>query len=139
MNLSLQILKYDIQIDSRDLFILANYSFLEQSVSNIIDNSIKFTSDGCITLRLETFEGNGNKFALITIIDTGIGIPSDKIGYIFKDTDKDEHSYSSYFEGTGLGLTLSKKMIELMNGSIKVDSVYNAGTTVTIVFPLISN
>ena len=132
-------LKYDIQIDSRDLFILANYSFLEQSVSNIIDNSIKFTSDGCITLRLETFEGNGNKFALITIIDTGIGIPSDKIGYIFKDTDKDEHSYSSYFEGTGLGLTLSKKMIELMNGSIKVDSVYNAGTTVTIVFPLISN
>jgi len=132
-------LKHDIQIISQDLFIFANKSFLEQSISNIIDNSIKFTEKGCITLRIDSFENDNNYFALISINDTGAGITKEKIEYIFKDTEKYENSYSSYFEGTGLGLTLSKKMIEIMNGSIKVDSVYEIGTTVTIVFPLISN
>ncbi len=132
-------LKYDIQIFDMELLIYANYSFLEQSVSNIIDNAIKFTYEGCITLKLETFENDNKKFALISINDTGKGIPREKLKYVFKDADNTESRYNSHFEGSGLGLTLSKMMIEMMNGSIKVDSVYDVGTTVTVVFPLISN
>lgn len=132
-------LKYDIQISDKELLIYANYSFLEQSVSNIIDNAIKFTYEGIITLKIETFENDNEKFALISINDTGMGIPPEKLDYVFKDADNSGSRFSSHFEGAGFGLTLSKMMIEIMNGSIKVDSVYDVGTTVTIVFPLISN
>ncbi len=132
-------LQYEIQIPDSKLYIYTNYFLLEQSVSNIIDNAVKFTYSGRISLNVDTFENNGKRFALITVKDTGIGIPTDKIDYIFRDSENESVNYSSHFEGTGLGLTLSKKIIEIMNGSIKVDSHPDVGTTVTIIFPLTTN
>lgn len=132
-------IKPGIEINENDLFVLANYSLLEQSVSNIIDNAIKFTYSGSISIYVESFENEGERFALINIKDTGIGIPKVMLGYVFRDPDAETKNYRSYFESTGLGLTLSKKIIEMMKGSIKVDSSPDVGTTVTIIFPLTTN
>ncbi len=124
-------------ITPREKLIVSGYKdFIEQSISNILDNAIKYTPQGSITVQLGKELSAKKQFAKITIADTGIGIPKQQIGLIFQEFRQVSEGTNRTYEGAGLGLTTTKKMIELMDGSISVESKEGEGSTFTLLLPL---
>jgi PAS domain S-box-containing protein len=120
---------------------------LHQVLLNLIGNAIKFTEKGEISVSLrqdgvESVEGKreaqdrkGVTAVRFSINDTGIGIPSDKVDWLFESFTQIDPLGIHKFEGTGLGLAISKSLVELMGGSIGVDSVENEGSTFYFTIP----
>jgi len=103
---------------------------LRQILLNLIGNAIKFTERGEVALRVEHERGASEPGLLrFSVSDTGIGIPLDKLDAIFKSFTQVDSSTSRKYGGTGLGLTISKRLVELMGGRIWVESVADQGTT----------
>jgi signal transduction histidine kinase len=102
---------------------------LRQILSNLLSNANKFTSRGEIALACRTSLVEGRVEALITVRDTGIGIPTDKLGTLFQSFAQAEASTSRRYGGTGLGLAICRNLVEAMQGSIRVDSKPGEGTT----------
>jgi len=111
---------------------------LRQVLTNLCSNAVKFTSVGGISLGIQArpaaVEGMDDVFIQVT--DTGVGIPSEKIGIIFDKFTQADTSISRKFGGTGLGLAIAKTFIEMMDGTISVDSREGSGSTFTIYLPL---
>lgn len=126
--------KTDSKIDN--LKINVDSVLFEQIISNIIDNSIKFTEAGEISIVVDGKRSENTNWAVITIKDTGIGISAESLKYIFEPFRQASEGLSRNFEGTGIGLTLAKKYVELMNGEILVESEVGRGTVFNIKFPL---
>ncbi|MCX6165751.1 MAG: PAS domain S-box protein [Ignavibacteriae bacterium] len=103
-----------------NIFSYVDGRLLEQVVSNLIKNSITYTKEGSISVSLSKQLINDCEFAEIKVTDTGIGIPEDSLDLIFEPFRQISEGWTRTFEGTGLGLTISKKFVELMNGSICV-------------------
>jgi len=126
-------LKFDINIDDDipELLIMSD-SRLRQIFVNIIGNAVKFTDVGGITISLKRINAPiemDNVNLLIEIKDTGIGIPEEQQQSIFRAFNQQEGQAFSEYGGTGLGLTISKRLIELMGGSIKLSSQLGQGTS----------
>jgi len=115
---------------------LLDQRLLQNMLHHLLDNAIKFTASGTISLILKKEVLQGTPFATILIKDSGIGIPSEKLDLIFEAFRQGSEGMGRSFEGTGLGLTLCKKFVELLNGTITVDSVPEIGSTFTVRFPL---
>jgi signal transduction histidine kinase/DNA-binding response OmpR family regulator len=102
---------------------------LRQILFNLIGNAIKFTEKGEIKLEVRLKTENENKRELeFFIVDTGIGIPGDKMHNLFKSFSQADSSTSRKFGGTGLGLSISKSLVEMMNGAISVESIPDKGS-----------
>lgn len=127
-NKPLKILNY---INNDFPFINADKNRFQQILINLIGNSIKFTESGFI----EIFGNYDEKNVYITISDTGRGIPEEKLSKIFDSYTR--LTDISNIEGAGLGLPITKRLLELQNGSINIESKVNEGTKVTISLPLI--
>lgn len=111
---------------------------LRQILLNLISNSIKFTEVGSISVSIQLQEIHGEDLVLgLTIKDTGIGIPEDKLSVIFESFTQASSDTTRKFGGTGLGLTIVKQLVELQSGTISVESKVNAGTTFFITLPFI--
>jgi signal transduction histidine kinase len=125
--------KLNMEIDLNSLSINADEDLLNQVWLNLLQNSIKFTPiGGTIKVKLQT-EGN---HAVVSITDNGIGIaPEDQI-HIFERFYKADKSRTRSKEGSGLGLSIVKKIINLHGGSIDVVSSPGTGTTFTVSLPL---
>ena len=107
-----------------------------QVMKNIIDNAIKYSYKGTITIEAEkSFEG-GRSIAVVRVKDQGIGIPEEKLGIIWEEFRQVSEGINRGFEGLGLGLTISRKIVELMNGTITVSSKLGEGSIFTIKFNL---
>ena len=104
---------------------------IKQVLSNIVSNAVKFTEVGFV--KIEVFKAKEDNIVLIKIIDSGQGINDTK--KIWNDFSQEDTSISKSFGGTGLGLTISKSIIELLNGEIAVQSQVNIGTTVLLKIP----
>jgi PAS domain S-box-containing protein len=110
---------------------------LRQILTNLINNALKFTEKGGVTLHVSCMRGEpvsmgDTRRALrlfFAVTDTGIGIPADKIQKLFKPFSQVDTSSERRRSGTGLGLIISKRLCELMGGSISVDSKPGEGTT----------
>lgn len=110
---------------------------LRQILTNLIGNALKFTESGSITVHVSCMRGEpvsmrDTRRALrlfFAVSDTGIGIPADKISKLFKPFSQVDSSSERRRSGTGLGLIISKRLCELMGGSISVDSKPGEGTT----------
>jgi len=103
---------------------------LRQILLNLISNALKFTQHGEIFLKVDLLSLQSNQLELVFHIhDTGIGIPEDKISRLFKSFSQVDSSTTRKYGGTGLGLVISKRLVELMGGSITVESQQGAGTT----------
>lgn len=111
--------------------VYADENRLQQILVNLVANAVKFTQDGSVDIGAE----KKDKYIEVRIRDTGIGIPDDKLKDIFISFEQVESSFSRKYHGTGLGLTISKHLVELHGGSIHVESVLNEGTTVTFTLP----
>ena len=105
---------------------------LRGAISNILQNSIKFSNHGTIKISLN----KQNEFGSCIISDEGIGISEDYQKHLFEVFSQEDVGYSRAFDGTGLGLALTKKYIEFMNGEIQITSKKDIGTTVRIKIPL---
>ncbi|MDT3695712.1 MAG: PAS domain S-box protein [Ignavibacterium sp.] len=105
-------------------------------ISNLINNAVKYTDKGGITIELNVINSNGSTYAMINIIDTGIGIAKEDQETIFEEFRQVSEGYNRYFEGAGLGLTIAKKFTEKMRGSITLQSEQGKGSTFTVVFPV---
>lgn len=102
---------------------------IRQILINLLGNAIKFTQTGYVGVFVNHFGTIGNNIAIKFLVkDTGIGIPVEKIPYIFKPYHQANNSTSRNYGGTGLGLTISKKMVEMMGGEIEVQSNKGEGS-----------
>lgn len=102
---------------------------LGQVITNLIGNAIKFTKEGFILLRITSKYTNDNESLLrFEVIDSGVGIPHDKQERIFEKFSQADTSTTRKFGGTGLGLTISRQLVGLMEGNIGVSSEEDKGT-----------
>jgi PAS domain S-box-containing protein len=102
---------------------------LNQILVNLLSNAIKFTSVGCIILKCELkAKGKSHWQALFSVKDTGIGIPQEKLQTIFESFSQADASITRKFGGTGLGLTIVRQLVEMQQGSIRVNSRENEGS-----------
>jgi PAS domain S-box-containing protein len=125
-------LSYKFVVEKDDLLCEIDQLLFVSVFNNLLNNAIKFTEEGGITLFITANYGN----AIISVIDTGVGISEEKQNVIWDEFRQASEGYNRSFEGTGLGLTIAKKYSSLMNGTISVKSMLGKGTTFTVSFPL---
>ncbi len=102
---------------------------LSQILTNLIGNSIKFTKIGSVSIVIKNLETTDNKTLLsFKVCDTGIGIPNDKLETIFQEFSQASYDVNLEFGGTGLGLTISQKLLHLHNSEMKVQSKEGHGS-----------
>lgn len=104
---------------------------LVQIIINLLGNSLKFTSEGKIVTKVEILDGVTDTGSTLrfSITDTGIGIPPEKQQSIFESFSQGDTSHTRNYGGTGLGLTISAQLVEMMGGRIGLDSTVGQGTT----------
>jgi signal transduction histidine kinase len=113
--------------------LVADATKLRQILLNLLSNAVKFTqSGGSVTLAVGT-DPSGD--LIVRVIDTGIGIPADKIDLAFAPFGQVDSRLARKYEGTGLGLPLTRRLVELHRGSISLRSEVGRGTDVTVVLP----
>jgi PAS domain S-box-containing protein len=131
-------LSFDID-DSVPGLLLGDEARLRQILFNLVGNSIKFTPAGFIRIgaRAKMSATRPDTAHLhLWVADTGVGIEDERIGYLFERFTQSDASYARRYEGAGLGLAIVKRIVDLMHGSICVDSDLGAGTTIHVALPL---
>lgn len=122
-----------IKGSSSDLRLFADQKHIQQILINLVSNGVKYTpKSGEVRILLEQ-AGGGIK---ISVKDTGVGMPPHKLERLFERFERGEDSYSKSQEGTGIGLNLTRKLVELNGGTIQVESEESKGSTFWIVMPL---
>jgi len=106
---------------------------ISQVLTNLLNNAIKFTSKGSVTMRIEALNDG---FIRFDIIDTGIGLKEEQIKTLFQEYSQADVSTSREYGGTGLGLSICKNLVELMGGEIWVTSNFGEGSTFSFQIPL---
>ncbi len=125
-------LKLDLQINPTSDIFQADSGRIEQILWNLLTNAIKFTPEGGnVTLRLWVEENT----AVFQIEDTGIGIPEEKLPLLFEKFQQLDTPYRRRYEGTGVGLALTKQLVELHRGRIEVESTVGMGSIFTVWIP----
>lgn len=106
--------------------------YFELIVSNIVGNAIKYSDNGLIQVNL--IKENGH--LLLRVKDKGIGISEEYLEKMFSPFEQESVGYDREFEGTGLGLTITKNLIDLLSGEIRISSLKGQGTIVSVILPL---
>ncbi len=126
-------LRVSVDLSVPDMLVGDPYR-LNQILTNLISNALKFTASGEINLEVNLLNRNDKKIELaFLIIDTGIGIEADKLSHIFENFSQAEIGTTRKFGGTGLGLSITKQLVELQNGTIDVNSKIGEGSTFKVV------
>lgn len=104
---------------------------LRQVLFNLVGNAVKFTEAGhvLVSVRGDAIDGTGRMRVTISVADTGIGIPPDKQDYVFGEFNQVEEEKNRGHDGAGLGLSITRKLMDLMGGSIRLDSEPGRGST----------
>ena len=124
-----------MQCDVMEITVLADFNRLRQAVINLLTNAIKYNrQNGTVHMVCEVVEGSAH----IAVTDTGPGIPADKQGQIFVAFDRLGMERGE-IEGTGIGLVITKRIVEAMGGSIGFESTPGQGSTFWLIFPLTTN
>jgi len=132
-------LAFDLSLDDCPALVIGDAARLRQIVFNLLSNALKFTEAGRITLGGATVDGAGGRRVRITVADTGIGIPPDKLDEVFESFRQADASTTRRFGGTGLGLAICRNLARAMGGDVHVASTPGEGTTFTIDLPLVES
>ena len=120
--------------------VYADENRLQQILYNLIGNAIKFTESGQVEVSAKLIsEKDKTQFLAITVSDTGIGIPQDKLEKIFESFEQADGSSTRQYGGTGLGLAITKRFVELHGGKIGVESLLGEGSRFTFTLPVSEN
>ena len=115
--------------------VFADPTRLNQVISNLVNNALKFTEQGGVLIRVDAKPISSDTCTLVfEVIDTGIGIPEDKIDHIFESFSQADQSTTRKFGGTGLGLTVCQRLVTAMDGDISVSSQPGKGSTFKVAF-----
>lgn len=110
---------------------------LKQCLINLLGNAVKFTAKGRVLLRIGTERQEDQEWIFFDVEDTGIGIAPDQLTLIFEAFMQADNSSTRSYGGTGLGLTITKRFVEMLNGSLGVRSTPGVGSTFTVRLPMI--
>ena len=137
--------------DEKEIFLYLDKDKIDKIFTNLLSNAFKFTPyGGCVEVKIKKSsihnlvrssnpvfkEESKSDFAEISIIDSGIGIPKEQIDKIFDRFYQVDHKLTKEFEGTGIGLSLTKELVELHKGKISVESEEGKGSVFTVLLPL---
>ncbi len=122
-------------IPDKEVYALVDIKLFRNIINNLIDNSIKFTLEGGITIYAENKTEGDKQICEIRIQDTGIGISKENSNKIFNEFTKVHNEYNGEYYGSGLGLAVAKRMVEILKGEIFVDSTLSIGSVFTIKLP----
>lgn len=112
-------------------YVSADPQRLEQVLYNLVGNAIKYTNEGKIVLSATAMDDH----IRVQVVDTGQGIPAQQLEHIFEPLVQAGHDSGHYRQGAGLGLSISRQLIELMGGSLYVSSQPHVGTTFSFTLP----
>ena len=115
--------------------LIGDKNHLKQILNNLLSNAIKYTNNGSISFDISSTNDNNIANLTIKVSDTGIGIRKENLEKLFTKFERLDTEINSNIEGTGLGLVITKKLVELMNGTIEVSSKYNVGSTFLVKLP----
>ena len=122
--------------ETEPVYVHGNHSLLSELLVNLLDNAVKYNrQNGQVSVKLSKTADN---HMVITVSDTGIGIPKDKQNRVFERFYRVESSRSKETGGTGLGLAMCKHIISRHHGTVTLDSVEGRGTTITVTMPCLS-
>lgn len=137
---------FSVTASEKGLYLITEYTeglcakadevLLQLILNNLVDNAIKFTRKGGITIETDISYSGDDHWCVIRIKDTGIGIPDDQFEMIFHEFRQISEGYNRSYEGTGLGLTLALKMAEMLEGKITVESELGLGSIFSLWLPL---
>lgn len=132
--------KLSVALDeAKNANVLADPVRLREVLVNILSNAVKFTNDGgSITFTTDYLKKDNDNKILVhyTITDTGIGMSKEYVGNIFEEFSQEDSGARTHYTGTGLGMPITKRYVELMGGTISVESEKGVGTTVEVELPM---
>jgi signal transduction histidine kinase/DNA-binding response OmpR family regulator len=123
----------DVSLPSGEAISVIDPNRLKQVLENLVENAVKFTQTGSVGVRLRAQDGVATA---VEVVDTGMGIPEDKLEEIFRPFEQVDSSMSRKYHGTGLGLTLSLALSELMGCTLEAESEIDVGSTFRIGLPV---
>jgi signal transduction histidine kinase len=129
-------LQLTLEVEDSLPLVLADSHRIRQIVINMVSNALKFTENGGVTIRCSQLERY--EMLRISVCDTGIGISPAALDYIFEAFRQADGSTTRRFGGTGLGLTIARKLIELHGGEVSVESIVGQGSTFSFTLPVAS-
>jgi signal transduction histidine kinase len=124
-------LKFEVQEIDQEKIIRVDQLRFKEILFNLLSNAMKYTKEGSVKLKFSENE----KYWKFDIIDTGIGIKEEDFNLLFQDFKRIRSDYGASIEGTGLGLSLTKKLIECHGGNISFTSIFGKGSTFTFTIP----
>ncbi|MBR4574727.1 MAG: DegV family EDD domain-containing protein [Lachnospiraceae bacterium] len=129
-------LKFNVDIDPNvPSSLFGDEVRIKQILINLLNNAVKYTKEGSVNLHMECdFPEAGEVILKISISDTGMGIKADALPHLFDTFQRVDEEKNRYIEGTGLGLSIVKQLVDLMEGTITVNSVYSEGSTFMVTF-----
>jgi CheY-like chemotaxis protein len=117
-------------------FVVGDPTRLKQVLINLINNAIKFTHEGFVRLQLSNIDRLGNRSVVrFEVSDSGIGVDKDELPKLFQPFTQSDVSFTRRYGGTGLGLAISKNLVELMGGTINVESQKGVGSSFWFTIP----
>lgn len=127
-------LEFQIDIDSQLPAVLYGDSRrIEQILLNLLTNAVKYTEQGTVTLSVHEEARHGDRIRMtVSVRDTGIGIRKEDMEYLFDSFRRIDEGKNRNVEGSGLGLSITKQLLDLMGGEITVDSIYTKGSVFTV-------
>lgn len=130
---------YDIDVGINEMLI-GDPTRVGQVLTNLLGNAIKFTEFGSVSCEVRLLKESDESQTLMFVIeDTGIGIKEEHQSKVFNSFSQGDGSITRKFGGTGLGLNITKKIVEMMKGTISFESTYGAGTTFKVIIPLLKS
>lgn len=126
-------LKIDFQVSDQDVSLISDRAKVERIFQNVFNNAVKFTNEGEIKIKVEPHSDKPG--VDLEIIDTGIGIEESKLDSIFEPFHQTDSSTQRAYSGLGLGLTVARRMADLIGGTVSVNSKPGVGTRVMLRFP----
>lgn len=135
INIKNKNLSISTEFEKKPFFMYTDETLLNKIIEHLISNAVKFTHKGGINIKLYNESNGKENYDIIEISDTGIGIPDRYHKIIFEEFRQVSEGYDRNFEGSGLGLSITKRLVDLLKGEINVISEINNGTSFKIKFP----
>ena len=125
-----------VEVDESIGEMRADVTKVRQALFNLLSNAAKFTHEGVIGLVVQGEQEDGVDWIRMSVSDSGIGIPPEKIDHVFDEFSQADETTTRDYGGTGLGLPISRRFCQMMGGDITVESTVGEGSTFTIRLPL---
>lgn len=124
-----------VKQETKPLTAKIDKKYFELIVTNIVENAIKYSDRGLIRITLRSDQ----RYLYLYVQDDGIGISENYLNRLFTPFEQESFGYDREFEGSGIGLTITKNLVDLLSGEIKIDSKKGEGTLVSVTLPLLGD